>query len=161
MRPHLLSLVAFCALAVPALPAAAQFASLPSTDAPMNFSPAQCSALREIEGGVATRSAAEVERIGAVLEANQHAEPAEVARISGLSEPTVATMGALDPQQGMAFSLVFGSMLRHYHPDLLVKVLRERGPLGQVPDVSDSPLGMTLLDGMLDTAQQNYLMQCS
>ena len=61
----------------------------------------------------------------------------------------------------MAFSLVFGSMLRQYHPDLLMKVLRERGPLGQVPDVSDNPLGMALLDGMMNSAQQNYLTQCS
>ncbi|MPL91083.1 hypothetical protein SDC9_37146 [bioreactor metagenome] len=161
MRTSLFVLAAFCALAAPALPAGAQFATLPPSDAPMSFSPAQCSALREIEGGVATRPAAEIERIGAVLEANQNADPVEAARVSGLSVPTVATMGALTPQQGMAFSLVFGSMLRQYHPDLLLKVLRERGPLGQVPDVSDSPLGMTLLDGMLDTAQQNYLMQCS
>jgi len=161
MRRHLLPLAALGALAAAVLPAGAQFATLPPPDTPMSFSPAQCSALREIEGGVANRSAAEIERIGAVLEANQHADPAEVARLSGLSLPTVATMGALNPQQGMAFSLVFGSMLRHYHPELLLKVLRERGPLGEVPDVAGSSFGMTLLDGMMDTAQQNYLTQCS
>lgn len=161
MRAHLLSLATACAFAAPALPALAQFATLPPSDAPMNFSAAQCSALHEIETGVATRSADEIERIGAVLEANQNADPAAVAQLSGLSLPTVTTMGALDPQQGMAFSLVFGSMLRHYHPELLLKQLRMRGPLGQVPDVSGSPLGMAVLDGLLDTAQQNYLTQCS
>ncbi|WP_420344089.1 hypothetical protein [Paenirhodobacter sp.] len=127
----------------------------------MRFTPAQCSALKEIEGGVATRSAADIEKIGAAMEANKNADPAEVARISGLSVPTVSTLGSLNQQDGMAFSLVFGSMLRHYHPDLLMKVLRERGPLGQVPDVAGNPLGMGLLDGMLNTAQQRYLTQCS
>ena len=127
----------------------------------MRFTPAQCSALKEIQGGVATRSAADIEKIGAAMEANKNADPAEVARISGLSVPTVSTLGSLNQQDGMAFSLVFGSMLRHYHPDLLMKVLRERGPLGQVPDVAGNPLGMGLLDGMLNTAQQRYLTQCS
>lgn len=127
----------------------------------MRFTPAQCSALQEIQGGVATRSAADIEKIGAAMEANKNADPAEVARISGLSVPTVSTLGSLNQQDGMAFSLVFGSMLRHYHPDLLMKVLRERGPLGQVPDVAGNPLGMGLLDGMLNTAQQRYLTQCS
>ncbi|RWR10438.1 hypothetical protein [Paenirhodobacter populi] len=161
MRPHLLTLAVFCALAMPALPAVAQFATLPPADAPMRFSPAQCGALREIEGGVATRSAADIERIGAAMEANQNADPVEVARISGLSVPTVSTMGALNQQDAMAFSLVFGSMLRHYHPDLLMKVLRERAPLGQVPDISGNPFGMAVLDGMLNAAQQSYLTQCS
>jgi hypothetical protein len=158
MRPHLLSLAVLSALA---LPAASQFATLPPADTPMRFTPAQCSALKEIEGGVATRSAADIEKIGAAMEANKNADPAEVARISGLSVPTVSTLGSLNQQDGMAFSLVFGSMLRHYHPDLLMKVLRERGPLGQVPDVAGNPLGMGLLDGMLNTAQQRYLTQCS
>lgn len=158
MRPHLLSLVVLGALSQPAT---AQFATLPPTDAPMRFSSEQCGALREIEGGVATRSAADIEKIGAAMEANQHADPAEVARISGLSVPTVSTIGGLNQQDGMAFSLVFGSMLRHYHPELLTKVLRERGPRGQVPDIAGNPLGMSLLDGMMNTAQQSYLTQCS
>ncbi len=158
MRPYILPLVVFGALA---MPAAAQFATLPPADASMRFSAEQCGALREIEGGVATRSAADIEKIGAAMEANQHADPAEVARISGLSVPTVSTIGSLNQQDGMAFSLVFGSMLRHYHPELLTKVLRERGPRGQVPDIASSPLGMSLLDGMMTTAQQNYLTQCS
>ncbi|WP_136684252.1 hypothetical protein [Falsirhodobacter xinxiangensis] len=156
MRLCLLSL-AVCSFGLPAL---AQFATLPPAGTPMGFSPAQCSALQEIENAVATRSAGDIERIGAAMEANQNADPAEVARISGLSVPTVSTIGALGQQDGMSFSLVFGSMLRYYHPDLLVKVLRERGPLGQVPDVSGSPFGMTLLDGLMNTAQQSYLAQC-
>lgn len=154
---RLLALAVTCAFATPAL---AQFATLPPAGTPMGFAPAHCSALREIEGAVATRSAADIERIGAAMEANQNAEPAEVARISGLSVPTVATLGSLGPQDGMSVSLVFGAMLRQYHPDLLVKVLRERGPLGQVPDVSGSPFGMALLDGLMNTAQQTYLAQC-
>lgn len=154
---RLLALAVICAVATPAL---AQFATLPPAGTPMGFTPAQCSALREIEGAVATRSAADIERIGAAMEANQNAEPAEVARISGLSVPTVSTLGGLGPQDGMSVSLVFGAMLRQYHPDLLVKVLRERGPLGQVPDVSNSPFGMALLDGLMNTAQQSYLAQC-
>lgn len=158
MRQFLLPLVALCALAGPA---AAQFATLPPPGTPMRFSPAQCSALSEIQGAVATRSAEDIEWIGAAMEANQNADPTEVARISGLSVPTVTTMGGLDPQSGMAFSLVFGAMLRQYHPDLLTKVLQERGALGQVPNVSGSPLGMTLLDGVMNTAQQSYLTQCS
>lgn len=157
MRQSILAFAVFTGLATPAL---AQFQTLPPAGTPMSFSPAQCSALKEIEGGVATRSAEDIERIGAAMEANRNADPVEVARVSGLSVPTVATMGALGPQDGMAFSLVFGSMLRYYHPDLLVKVLRERGPLGQVPDISGSPFGMALLDNMMDGAQQGYLSQC-
>ncbi|MEI4486498.1 hypothetical protein V8J36_09865 [Frigidibacter sp. MR17.14] len=148
-------------LALAPLPAAAQFATLPPADQVMSFSPAQCSALSEIHTAVASRSSDDIERIGAAMEANRYGDPAEVSRISGLSIPTVTTMGALDQQQGMAFSLVFGSMLRQYHPELLMKVLRERGPLGQVPDVSGNPLGMALLDGMLNSAQQSYLGQCT
>lgn len=151
---------AFCALALSALPAAAQFADLPPPGTPMSFSPSQCAALREVQGAVATRSAADIEKVGAAMEANQNADPAQVARMSGLSVPTVSTIGSLDQQDGMAFSLVFGSMLRQFHPDLLMKVLRERGALGQVPDVSGNPLGMALLDGMMNTAQQSYLTQC-
>ncbi|WP_128253775.1 hypothetical protein [Falsirhodobacter deserti] len=158
MRHILFPIAAFLALA---LPATAQFATLPPAGMPMAFSQAHCSALGEIEGAVATRPADEIERIGAAMEANQNADPVEVARISGLSVPTVTTMGGLDRQSAMAFSMVFGSMLRQYHPDLLMKVLRERGPLGQVPDVSASPLGMVLLDGLMNTAQQTYLTQCS
>lgn len=161
MRAHVPALIFLGALALPALPAVAQFATLPPSDEPMRFSPAQCGALREIQGEVATRSAEDIEKIGAAMEANQNADPTEVARISGLSVPTVSTIGALNQQDGMAFSLVFGSMLRHYHPELLTKVLRERGPRGQVPDISGSPLGMSLLDGMMNTAQQSYLTQCS
>lgn len=144
-----------------ALPAAAQFSTLPQGDTPMNFSRAQCGALGEIEHAVATRSAGEIERIGTAMEAHQNADPAEVSRISGLSLPTVSTMGGLDQQSGMAFSLVFGAMLRQYHPELLMKVLSERGPLGQVPDVSNNPLGMAVLDGLMNSAQQSYLAQCS
>ncbi|MDB6454286.1 hypothetical protein [Falsirhodobacter sp. 20TX0035] len=161
MRQHLLSLVLLGTLALAAQPSGAQFATLPSAGTPMVFSPPQCNALREVEDAVATRSADDIERIGAAMDANRNASPAEVARISGLSVPTVTTMGALDQQQGMAFSLVFGSMLRQFHPDLLMKVLRERGPLGQVPDVSSNPLGLALLDGLMNTAQQSYLTQCS
>ncbi|MCJ8141239.1 hypothetical protein [Falsirhodobacter halotolerans] len=155
---HIVSSLAICALS--ALPAAAQFATLPSPSSPMVFSPAQCGALQEIQGAVATRSAAEIERIGAAMEANQNADPADVARISGLSLPTVTTIGRLSQQEGMVFSLTFGSMLRHYHPDLLTKVLRERGPLGQVPDVTNNPFGMALLDGLMTSAQEAYLSQC-
>ncbi|WP_435169314.1 hypothetical protein [Falsirhodobacter sp. 1013] len=161
MRHRILAATVLCVSVLPALPALAQFATLPSAGTAMDFSGAQCDALREVESAVSTRSANDIERIGAAMEANQNADPAEVARISGLSVPTVSTMGGLDQQDGMAFSLVFGSMLRQYHPDLLMKVLRERGPLGQVPDVSDNPLGMALLDGMMNSAQQNYLTQCS
>jgi|GEM_PF-2855452 len=161
MRLCLSALTLFCALNLTALPVAAQFATLPPAGESMSFSSAQCGALREIQNAVATRSADDIERIGAAMEANQYADPAEVARISGLSVPTVTTMGSLNQQDGMAFSMVFGSMLRQYHPDLLMKVLRERGPLGQVPDVSGNPLGMALLDGLMNTAQQTYLEQCA
>lgn len=160
MHQSLLAATVLCAVALPVVPALAQFATLPSAGTPMTFSRPECDALREIEGAVATRSANDIERIGAAMEANRNADPAEVSRISGLSVPTVSTMGGLDQQQGMTFSLVFGSMLRQFHPDLLTKVLRERGPLGQVPDVSGNPLGMALLDGMMNSAQQNYLTQC-
>lgn len=161
MRQRLLTLIALCTLSLSVHPAAAQFATMPPAGTPMSFSPAQCSALGEIHDAVSTRSAAEIERIGAAMEAAQNSDPAYVSQISGLSLPTVSTMGSLDPQSGMAFSLVFGSMLRQYHPELLMKVLRERGPLGQVPDVSASPFGMTLLDGLMNTAQQSYLTQCT
>ncbi len=155
-----------CTLAVVALVAQApfaqaQFATLPQTGTPIAFSPPQCAALREIEGAVANRSADDIERIGAAMERNRYADPIEVARISGLSVPTVSTIGGLSQQDGMAVSLAFGSMLRHYHPALLTKVLRERGALGQVPDVADSPFGMALLDGLMNGAQQSYLGQCT
>lgn len=161
MRLALIAISASCAVAAAVPSANAQFATLPPAGTQMGFSPAQCGALQEIENAVATRSADDIERIGAAMEANQNAQPEEVARISGLSVPTVSTIGALGPQEGMTFSLVFGSMLRHYHPDLLVKVLRERGPLGQVPDISNNPFGMTLLDGLMNTAQDSYLSQCT
>lgn len=160
MRPVLSATCAGSLLALLSLPAAAQFANLPQGGGPMRFSPDQCSALHEVQGAVATRSADDIERIGAAMEANRNGTPEEVSRLSGLSLPTVTTMGGLDQQGGMAFSLVFGSMLRHYHPELLTKVLRERGPLGQVPDVAGSPLGMAVLDGMMTTAQDSYLAQC-
>lgn len=161
MRSCLFFLAAAGAFALPTLPAIAQSALLPSDDVPMNFSPGQCNALNEIQGDVATRSAQDIERIGAAMAANRNADPRQVARISGLSMPTVETMGAMDPQSGMAFTLAFGSMLRQYHPELLMRVLREYGPLGQLPDISDNPLGMAVLDNMLNTAQQNYQEQCS
>lgn len=155
-----------CAFAISVLVAQApfaqaQFATLPPADTPIAFSASQCAALREIEGAVANRSAGDIERIGAAMEANRYADPTEVARISGLSVPTVSTIGGLSQQDGMAVSLAFGSMLRHYHPALLTKVLRERGALGQVPDVADNPFGMALLDGMMNGAQQSYLGQCT
>lgn len=161
MRFTILPVAVSCACVTLSLPAAAQFATLPQADAPMQFSPDQCNALHELQNGVASRSASEIQKIGDAMEANQNADPATVAQISGLSVPTVSTIGSLSQQDGMIFSLAFGSMLRHYHPELLSKVLRERGARGQIPNISDNPLGMTVLNGMMDTAQQSYLTQCS
>ncbi|MFC3061667.1 hypothetical protein [Paenirhodobacter populi] len=90
--------------------------SSPRCHRQMRFSPEQCGALREIECGVATRSVADIEKIGAATEADQHADPAEVARLSARPVPTVPTIGNLNQQDAMAFSLVFGSMLRHIIP---------------------------------------------